>query len=244
MSLIRIGIIIADEGEFAPVREVNGAEKTRVGANEAYRIDLACGENRMTVTAVLCGIGKVNASAAAALVCADGADYIISTGYSGGLGGSPKGGIVLSDRLYEHDFDLVCLGYKPGEKPGEQYGVRADERLLGAFRRLMPEAEVGAVVSGDCFVSDAERSLALNREFGAAACDMESAAVASVCARMGVGFIAVRKVSDSADEGAADSYREMNALSFMSPVNAVLTVLTRLCESPGFFSEKDCNHAK
>ena len=39
---------------------------------------------------------------------------------------------------------------------------------------------------------------------------MESAAIASVCDKCDVPFLSVRKISDDADDAAAETYREMN----------------------------------
>jgi hypothetical protein len=49
-------------------------------------------------------------------------------------------------------------------------------------------------------ITSADEKKALGRKFTAAAVDMESAAIARVCAEHGIPFAAIRAISDTADE--------------------------------------------
>jgi len=62
------------------------------------------------------------------------------------------------------------------------------------------------MVSGDCFVCDEDLRDKLRDNYGAVACDMESAAVASVGYKMGVGTVALRRISDDAGNDASGLY--------------------------------------
>jgi adenosylhomocysteine nucleosidase len=77
-----------------------------------------------------------------------------------------------------------------------------DPALLLAARRLDGVTTGGAGVSGDAFVASAPMRDELRELYGAAIVDMESAAAAQVALLNGVPFVAVRAVSDSADNGA------------------------------------------
>jgi adenosylhomocysteine nucleosidase len=99
---------------------------------------------------------------------------------------------------------------------GRRHAGAAAERLLhgqpmpqiviaaGFCGALAPHLRVGDVVSSriltiDRLVSDPAEKLRLAEEFDADAVDMESAAIAEVCAAKRVEFRSVRAVSDTAD---------------------------------------------
>lgn len=205
----KIGIIVADEDEFKPLAE----RVCRGEFTEAFflkRRILSFKAGSAEVSAVLCGIGKVNAAAAAAHLVDTGCEIILNYGLSGGISGVARGDICVCNRFLEHDFDLTGIGYRPCEKPGQAYVYKADERLTELILSRIPGAAVGTAATGDCFVSDASLREFLKNEFGAACCDMETAAIAYVCEYAGVPFACVRRISDDAGADAAVSYREMN----------------------------------
>ena len=74
------------------------------------------------------------------------------------------------------------------------------------------------------FVSSKEKKDYIINKFGGGCCDMESAAVASVCYKMEMPFISIRKLSDDADEQAADTYRESNNLKEDVLINMILSL--------------------
>jgi adenosylhomocysteine nucleosidase len=78
-----------------------------------------------------------------------------------------------------------------------------DAATLQAFGLHRPTVHSGLIASGDRFVAAAAESDALRSALPEAlAVDMESAAVAQVCADWGVPFGAVRTISDRADDDA------------------------------------------
>ena len=68
----------------------------------------------------------------------------------------------------------------------------------------------------------------LKSEFGAIACDMESAAAAYVCHITDTPFAAVRRISDDAGEEATESYRSMNELAESCLLDIVLKGISRI----------------
>ena len=60
----------------------------------------------------------------------------------------------------------------------------------------------GAILTGDQVIFSAAKRRALREEFAASAVDMESAAIAQVCAMHRLPFLSVRAISDYADESA------------------------------------------
>ncbi len=227
----KIGIIIADGDEFLPLKEKSaelGAESVKIAGRRAYRFTFQGNSGSAEVTAVHCGIGKVNAAAAATALAEKGVHIILNCGLSGGISGVVKNELCLPDKFLEHDFDLSGIGYKHCEKPGQEYIYSADAELLSVARRVLPSAKVGTAVTGDCFVqNDALRDF-LKDEFSAMSCDMETAAVAYVCYAYGIGFLSVRKISDDAGNDAVDSYRELNALAEDTLINAIFAIIREI----------------
>lgn len=224
--------------EYAPLKkcaEKFGCTDGVAHSREYIKFSVAGGRNQLDVTAVFSGVGKVNAAAAAAYLIAEGADYIFSAGLSGGLNHIARGEVMVSTQLTEHDFDLTPLGYKPGQKPQEKYIFESDDRLIALCRSVYPSVKTGAVVSGDRFVcGDGERKRIIDL-FGAMSCDMESAAVASVCGHDDIPFAAIRKISDDAGENAGESYTQMNDLADTDLAEILLTVLEKMAEDDRFF---------
>lgn len=205
----KIGIIVADADEFAPLEErIKKGEYTEKTFLKRKILEFKIGGTELC--AMLCGIGKVNAAAAAAHMVDTGCDIILNYGLSGGVSGIRRGELCLCSEFLEHDFDLTTIGYKPCEKPGQSYIYKSDKRLNSLIKSLLPEIKEGVAVTGDCFVCDEGLRDFLKEEFGAMCCDMETAAIAYVCEYAGVPFAAVRRVSDDAGESAVDNYRDMN----------------------------------
>ena len=209
MKFKKIGIIIADTDEFLPLTKKKAElnlKETVVAGRQAVNFNLG----GALVTAVLCGIGKVNAAAAAAALCEQGYELLLNCGLSGGIDGVKREDITLPSRFLEHDFDLTGLGYAPCEKPGQEYIYNADEKVLVQLKEIFPSAVIGTAVSGDRFVSDDALRDSLKTNFSAVSCDMETAAIAYVCQFANVPFLSLRRISDDAGENATDAYREMN----------------------------------
>lgn len=161
------------------------------------------------VTAMQCGIGKVNAALGCrALIGAFAPELIINTGVAGGTGSAARVlDVVVADRVAYHD---VWCG--PGTVPGQAADCPAAfpaaecVMALESLRRR-PEVKFGLVASGDVFVDSADtvrRILGLYPD--AVGVDMESGALAQTCFRLGVPFVCLRVISDTpgevADNGA------------------------------------------
>ena len=214
MNYKKIGIVVADEDEYKPL-----AEKVEQGFFEKYEIlkrtvhkyEIKCEKSSCEVVSILCGIGKVNAAAAAMYLINIGCDIILNYGLSGGVSGVSRGEITLPDRFLEHDFDLTVLGYSPCEKPAQpSYIYKADEKLLTIAESVIKNTKRGTAVTGDRFICDDKVRIELRDRFNAMSCDMETAAIAYVCNYSNVPFLAVRRVSDDAGNDAKEAYQDMN----------------------------------
>lgn len=221
----KIGIIVADVDEFAPLADrIMRGEYTETAYLKRRVLEFELCEG-VTVLVVLCGIGKVNATAAAAHFADIGCDMILNYGLSGGISGVSRGDICLCTSFLEHDFDLTGIGYKPCEKPAqESFIYSADKKLCDIAEKILPSVKKGTAVTGDCFVSNEKLRTFLKEEFNAMSCDMETAAIAYVCEYSDLPFVAVRRISDDAGSDAAESYREMNTAYETSLSDFVLDI--------------------
>lgn len=213
MNNLKIGIIVADMDEYKPLAErvekgefENYSFLSRTGHKFAVNTDMG----KAQVYSLFCGIGKVNAAAAAAHFKDIGCDVILNYGLSGGVSGISRGELTLCSRFVEHDFDLTGIGYKPCEKPWQEYVYSASNTLNDLFKKNVPDVKEGTAVSGDRFICDEATRIALKDGFGAMSCDMETAAIAYVCSYGNIPFLALRRISDNAGDDAGDSYRAMN----------------------------------
>lgn len=213
MTNIKIGIVVADNDEYKTLKdyiEKGDFEEYTFLGRMGHKFSISTDEGTAEVVSILCGIGKVNATAATTHLCDLGCDVILNYGLSGGISGVKRGNICAPDRFLEHDFDLTGIGYKPCEKPSQKYIYEADERLFKLFLEYMSEAKSGTAVTGDCFICDKAVSDSLKNTFGATSCDMETAAIAYVCEFAKIPFLSLRRISDDAGDDALESYREMN----------------------------------
>ena len=210
MKNMKIGVIVADIDEYKPFAaaiEKGKHEKFTFLKRQCHKFNVDNNE----VIAILCGIGKVNATAAAMHLVDIGCDIIMNYGLSGGISGICRGEITAPDKFIEHDFDLSGIGYKLCEKPLQEYIYSADKDLLKKANNVIKKLKFGTAVSGDHFICDSKVRDSLKENFGAMSCDMETAAIAYVCAFSCVPFLSLRRISDDAGESATDSYREMNS---------------------------------
>lgn len=206
---MKIGFVIADENEYIPflafAKEQGAKESIRRGKES---IDFSY--SGKDIVAVKAGIGKVNAAGVAAFLIADDkVDAIMSFGLSGAISGLSKNDIVAGTSYTECDFDLTAIGYKLGVKPQAKYVYEADKTLLETALKVegMKTAVCGC---GDLFLADKERKNLYKETFNITEFDMETGAEASVCYDAGIPFLAIRQISDTADDTAADSYKDLN----------------------------------
>ena len=192
---MRIAIIVAMSKELALLEPLLGGRQKRQAGGQAYTFGQAAGH---TVAAMECGIGKVNAALGAyALISAFKPDLVISTGVAGGADKRVNVmDVVVADQTAYHD---VWCG--PGTVHGEASGMPLYMESCHEVTSLLPESDTvkhGLICSGDSFIDSIEQVNNIKCRFPQAlAVDMESAAIAHVCHRLGVKFFGLRVISDS-----------------------------------------------
>lgn len=225
----KIGIVVADYDEYAPF-----LESAKIYNPQSYnyfnRLAVQFDIENTGVVCINCGIGKVNAATAATHLADIGCTYILNFGLSGGISGVHRGEIVLPDKFLEHDFDLTGIGYKPCEKPLQKYIYEVDNKLLEKAQSAIGECVHGTAVCGDRFICNKNDSNFLRKTFGATTCDMETAAIASVCDMADIPYLSLRRVSDDAGEDAYANYSEMNTGDGQTLSEVFLKVLEAICD--------------
>jgi adenosylhomocysteine nucleosidase len=102
-------------------------------------------------------------------------------------------------------------------------GLRTDLRIGEVV--VESKGAGGRVLTVSRLVSDPAEKQSLHVETGADVADMESAAVAEVCAARGIPFLAVRAVSDTADMALSPRLAELIAGGSVSPWKAARAVV-------------------
>ena len=146
------------------------------------------------------GVGKVNAAMAAQL-CID--RYhparIINAGVAGCFEEVPIGTLVLVDSFMQHDVDTTGCGDPIGMVSTVNM-VDFPTADLDAAKAAMDKTgypyRVGKCATGDWFGIPSEKATSIGAVFHPLLCEMEGCAIAQVCHRNGVPFMAVKSVSD------------------------------------------------
>ena len=207
---MKIGFVIADNYEFDPFKkfagEFNPIEFTAL-KNNCVKFNF---NEKIEVVATECGIGKVNAALATLwLINEEKVDIILNVGLSGAIQNVQKGFIVAGEEYIECDFDLTAIGYELGVKPDQEYIYSADSSLLEKVKKCSVDY-IGRLGTGDIFLADSALKAKYRDTFGICSFDMETGAIAAVCHKAEIPFLAIRKISDDCDENAVENYKELN----------------------------------
>lgn len=231
LSNIKIGIIVADVEEYKPLAELieKGEFKSyNFLGRKGHSFFVETKSGKAHVISILCGIGKVNATAAAMHLVDIGCNYIMNFGLSGGISGISRGEVMLCNRFMEHDFDLTGIGYKPCEKPAQEYIYNVSAEIQNLVISILGDIKVGMALSGDRFICNAADRDFFKENFGAMSCDMETAAIAYVAENAGIPFISLRRISDDAGDDAVNTYTEMNNISDATLTDCIFDIIKSL----------------
>ena len=170
-----------------------------------------------------CGIGKVNAAMSTQIMIDNyHPDVIINSGIAGSLSGDIRiGDIVVSDDCVQHDMDGTEMGdplgqvqfndelrtYFPADKAtaDKLYAVCETVDDIKVFR--------GRIASGDVFITARDRRQRIADIFDALACEMEGAAVGTVCYRNAVPFAILRSISDDFNNNELVDFMEFRVVA-------------------------------
>ncbi len=215
---MKIGIMCACAPEFEPYKSaLGGKASTLHGMQRADGI--LCGHE---VSAVFCGLGKVNAALGAMTLIRDcGADRVIMSGVAGAISGGVHIGqcIMITDCVYHDLSSQLIIDYHPSAIDPD-FACAKDIVDAGRALGLL----CGRTVTGDVFIESDGRESIIER-FDPICCDMETAAAAHVCHAMNVPFNCIRAISDTEDEAGLGSFEKNVAFAAQKAFDAVCAVL-------------------
>lgn len=169
-------------------------------------------ESTSNVVFILSGVGKSNAAAAAQWACdVYSPDVIINFGTAGALSTliTPND-IVIASGSISADADLSAFGHNKGYISGVGAVMPSSpglvRRAVSIARLCKCKYHTGLLATSDAFIASQDKALELSRTFSAVACDMEAAAIAQIAYRNKVDFLAIKKISDNADDGAGATF--------------------------------------
>lgn len=190
-----------------------------------------------------CGVGKVNAAAATALMIERyDPDAIVFTGVAGGLDPTLSvGDVVIGETVIQHDagvfggsgLETYQAGHIPFFNPTDQLGFSPSQQLLDRCRSQLKgftlpgfgggNARIvfGTILTGDHYLADEEERARLFREFGAQAIEMEGGATAQIASAHGVECLVIRSLSDLSG---ADSHIDFGSFLDHAASTAVATL--------------------
>ena len=182
------------------------------------------------------GVSKVNAAMAAEVFCLKyGVDLILNAGVAGCATDLPTGSLVVASDFVQHDVDTTAVGDPIGLVSTVNqvaFPTWEPDLCVKLLAELGFSAVTGRVATGDWFATKTPRAEWIRDTFSPLLVEMEGCAIAQVCLRNGVKFVAVKSVSDHLfrDDQAEEYFDFGAALEAMGRV--VLPLAKKLQEEP------------
>jgi adenosylhomocysteine nucleosidase len=214
-----IGLIIAMPEEVRPIaRRLGRYRKVRIDRFPFYRFRL----NGREIDLVQSGMGRERAAAAAsALIAAYRPGLLISAGIGGGVReGLATGDVVLAGKVMslreEQLADMIAL---------DNASLLRDlaENLAGRDFRILD----GCIITGTGILRKEEAKRFLPGGLINPVLDMETGAVAEAASREDIPFLALRAISDAADEEILFSIEEITDRDMNISMCKVLSAMLR-----------------
>ena len=201
------------------IREIKDVKIENVSGYDFARGTIGSHE----VVVARCGVGKVNAAVCCqTLIMTYHPEVIINSGAAGSL--SPELDILdvaVATDAVQHDYDTTAFGDPKGlicfaneQRVDIPANPELCQKLLKACEALKDTTVLqGRIATGDQFISDTEKRLALGKEFSALACEMEGGAVGHTCYRNNVPFAILRCISDDLTNSTSMDYEAFKAFA-------------------------------
>lgn len=199
------------------------------------------------VLLVEAGLGKVATAAATGILHeAVRPRIFVFSGVAGGIDPNLHiGDVVVGSRTIQHDAGVIepgglrryQAGHIPFFNPTDELGYSPSEALLDRIRPLIgtmelnnvldrsPRVVLGTIFTGDQYLRDETTRQEMHMELGAAAIEMEGAALAQAADLVGADHLVVRSLSDLAG---ADSISDFGRFVSQVAVNSARVVRTLL----------------
>jgi adenosylhomocysteine nucleosidase len=215
----KIGLVIAMPEEVRPIaRRLGNCRKERIDGLLFHRFHMEGREIHL----VQSGMGRKRAAAAAmALIAAQRPGLLISAGLGGGVrDGLAMGDVVLASRVISLSEDTIA-----------DTTAIDTVRLLQDLQGSLPGRDFllldGCVITGRGILRKKEVRRLLPEGLRNPVLDMETSAVAEAALREGIPFLALRAISDAADEEILFSIEEITDRDLNISIRRVLSALLR-----------------
>jgi adenosylhomocysteine nucleosidase len=174
------------------------------GARDLQPIDHISGipvyEPAPGIVAVAGGVSKVNAAMAAEMLCLRyQPDLILNAGVAGSCVDLPIGTVVVAGDFVQHDVDTTAVGDPIGLVSTVNqvlFPTWEPDRCVEILQSMDIQAATGRVATGDWFATGTPRAEWIRDTFDPLLLEMEGCAIAQVCLRNNIKFVAVKSVSD------------------------------------------------
>ena len=170
---------------------------------------------RHEVVLIESGLGKVMSAMSVAVLVNDfKVTAVINTGSAGAVAeGLQIGDIVVADRLVYHDVDVTAFGYEYGQMARQPLYFEASRYLVSEMKKTLEKthqtSRVGLIATGDSFIAGQDKIHAIKQHFpDVLAVEMEGAAIAQATHSIGLPFMVIRAMSDTASHDANISFDE------------------------------------
>lgn len=180
------------------------------------------------------GVGKVNsAMATQAMIDVYDPGIIINAGICGCVEPGKVGNVYLARDLVQHDVDTSAIGDLPGFVSTikvtyfEATALRRIKKLTSGTYKPEEYEEV-RLATGDWFGEAGDRLNSIKLQYKPYLLDMEGAAVAQVCMRNDVEFLAIKSVSDTLADGFECEYEREKPLAIANLSYAVMDIVDRI----------------
>lgn len=224
-----IAIICAMQEEMSHITDMK--LQTPDGSPYPYAID-----DKQNIAYVTSGIGKTNAAAA----CQWTIDTfhpraIVNVGYAGSLDQAVarKTDAILASGFTDADIDLSGDGSRKGQTPNA-VSLCSDDALSQKASSIASDmhmaVQTGKIATTDSFVADASRAKEIHDAFGCVACDMEASALSQICMANHTPFIAIKEISDGADESAEGDFDDNVQFGMKGAARLAIALADALCD--------------
>lgn len=219
----RIGIIGPNIPEIEPFIESHDSVLVGEFAGKPYyKTQMGSLELIMTHS----GICKVNAAMHTQIMIDHfKPEALIMVGVSGAIEKLKIADTVIGTMTAHHDVEKEYFNTDYPFKAKEDGYFDSDETLLGYFKEALSDEDdvyFGKLVTGEYFVDQVGRDHIIEN-FSPMSVDMETAAFTQVAAANEVPFIAIRSITDTADESGLSNFRK----NFELAINRSLEVLDK-----------------
>ena len=167
------------------------------------------------VVLVESGIGKVMSAMSVAVLVNDfKITAVINTGSAGAVAsGLEIGDVVVADRLVYHDVDVTAFGYDYGQMARQPLYYEASRYLVEEMKAVLEKTQqtsrVGLIATGDSFIAGQDKIDQIKAHFpDVLAVEMEGAAIAQAAHSLGLPFMVIRAMSDTASHNANITFDE------------------------------------